>query len=53
MKELLELCKEAEVKDTSLDNGDKDSDDGKVCQLKFENLSMEMELKEEVTNDTE
>jgi len=53
LQELLDLCTEAQVKDTSLDNGDKDSDEGKVCQLKFENLSMEMELKEEVKNDTE
>jgi len=53
MQELLDLCREAEVKDTSLDNGDKDCDERKVCQLKFENLSMEMESKEEVKNDTE
>ena len=43
MKELLDLCREAEVKDErkSVENGEK------VCQLKFENLSMELELKEE------
>ena len=43
MQELLDLCREAEVKDErkSVENGEK------VCQLKFENLSMELELKEE------
>ena len=43
MKELLDLCREAEVKDErkSVENREK------VCQLKFENLSMELELKEE------
>ena len=50
MQELLDLCREAEVKDErkSVENGEK------VCQLKFENLSMELELKEvEVKEDME
>ena len=36
MQELLDLCREAEVKDErkSLENGER------VCQLKFENLSL-------------
>ena len=47
MQELLDLCREAEVKDErkSLENEEK------VCQLKFEYLSMEIELKEEVKED--
>ena len=43
MQELFDLCREAEVKDKrkSVENGEK------VCQFKFENLSMELELNEE------
>ena len=43
MQELLDLCREAEVKDErkSVENLEK------VCQLKFKNMSMELELNEE------
>ena len=57
MKEVMELCREAEKRDSKLQNvknNEKEkSDQGNVSELKFEfnHLSMESEMKEEVKNE--
>ena len=57
MKEVMELCREAEKRDSKLQNvknNEKEKGEkGNVSKLKFEfnHLSMESEMKEEVKNE--